>query len=165
MVTSPKKKRQGKYGHIKRGKRADLADGNTYRSGWEADMARILNLWKDNGYVNSWVYEPHSFSFMEHYNSNPLFYKPDFLVEYDKRMNKKHREFWACIGDIFEHVIPGGRVYLEVKGQMKSSDREKIRRFRRVTNNKLEVVDRHKLYLLQQEFKDEIPKWESTVRK
>jgi hypothetical protein len=66
------------YSRAKRGKRADLGD-TFFRSRWEANYARFLNLAIQRGGVRSWTYEPHTFVFLR---TEPTVrsYTPDFRV-------------------------------------------------------------------------------------
>lgn len=61
------------HGHARGGKREDL-DNIYFRSSWEANYARILNLFIEMGIVESWEFEPQIFDIG---NDN---YIPDFMV-------------------------------------------------------------------------------------
>lgn len=68
----------GGYSRGAGGRRPDL--GNTYfRSRWEANYARYLNLLLSRGDIRSWQYEPKTFVF-ERIKRGTRTYTPDFLV-------------------------------------------------------------------------------------
>jgi len=127
---------QNAYSRCKRGKRADLGD-IFFRSAWEANYARFLNLLKERGKIVEWVYEPETFVF-HGVTRGALTYTPDFLVEY-----------------------PDGRkVYHEVKGWLTSQAKTKIRRFRTFyPQHELRIIDRE-CYRIVEEVKHLIPNWE-----
>lgn len=60
------------------GKREDLG-GTYFRSAWEANWARYLNLLKKTGEIQGWEYEPDEFEF-HRIKRGSRFYKPDFKV-------------------------------------------------------------------------------------
>lgn len=66
------------YNRTAGGKRADL-DNVYFRSSWEANYARFLNLIRNNGDIDRWEYEPHVF-FFEAIKQGTRTYKPDFKV-------------------------------------------------------------------------------------
>lgn len=152
---------KAKYGNVNRGPAPDLADGYNYRSGWERDVSRFLKLLQTWGVVEGYAYEPQKFSFKEYYNSNPMFYTPDFAVKFYPRIRKDIR---LALTDIFDHIEPGKTVYWEVKGQEKGTDREKWRRFRKYGGYPLEVIKKDKLALIEVAFKPFIPTWESNLK-
>lgn len=82
----------------KGGKRADL-NNQYFRSAWESNFARILNVMKDRGEVYSWKFENREFSFPV--KRGTRFYKPDFEVIYEEG---------------------GVAKYVEVKGLMMAKD-------------------------------------------
>ena len=84
------------------GKRKDLGD-LFVRSSWEANVARYLNY---HGY--SWEYEPHIFVF-EGIKHGTTSFCPDFKVQ----------NGW-------------GHIWIEVKGQLDSQDKTRIRRFKKM---------------------------------
>ena len=97
----PSAKKSGKRTNI--GKRADL-DGLFMRSSWEANLARWLTT---SGY--SWEYEPEVFVF-DGIKHGTVSYCPDFKI----------------------HIF-GKRAYqwVEVKGQLKPSDKTRLRRMKK----------------------------------
>ncbi len=96
-----------KYGHINRGKRADLKD-IFFRSGWEANWARYLTFLQEKGEIIAWQYEPETFEF-EKIKKGNKYYTPDFRI-----INND-----------------GSVVYHEVKGYMTPQARTKLNRMRR----------------------------------
>jgi hypothetical protein len=76
-MIAEKKMRSG-YTRSRGGKRADLG-GIYFRSAWEANYARYLNLLIQDGQIKSWEYEPHTFVF-EAIKRGTRAYTPDFKV-------------------------------------------------------------------------------------
>ena len=90
---------------MRKGKRADIHYKYSFRSGTEMDFARILNL------LNlEWKYEERAFSFSE-YKRAPHVYIMDFEITSGN------------------NILSSG--FYEVKGRVKPSDREKLRRLKR----------------------------------
>lgn len=149
---------RNKYHNVKAGVREDL--GIYVRSGWEADVARFLNLLQERNMIEGWSYEPQAFSFQSlGYKRGPFTFLPDFAFRYRDKIRKEDLKFLLSI---FDEVHPGRTVYLEVKGQETGRDRSKWRRFRKHTDYPLEIVKRDKLRKIQ-ELKHDIPHWESRV--
>lgn len=122
----------------KSGRRADLG-GLYVRSSWEANFARLLNLFIKYGKVIEWKFEPEHFRF-EKIKRGTTFYTPDFRVLY--------------AGD----TAP---TYVEIKGYMDQVSRTKITRFRKYfPQHKLEVVDAKAYRALERQFGRTIPGWE-----
>lgn len=95
------------YSRAKSGRRADLAD-TYFRSAWEANYARFLNLLIARSVVTSWEYEPKTFVFETIKRGNRS-YTPDFRV-----------------------TFPDGRIeWHEVKGWMDDKSRVRIERLRK----------------------------------
>ncbi len=86
------------------GKRADL-DDRYFRSKWEANYARYLNLLAKLGKIAAWEYEPKTFLFETVKRGNRE-YTPDFRIE-----NKDGTHEWH-----------------EVKGWMDPSSATKLKR-------------------------------------
>lgn len=84
------------------GKRKDL-DNKFFRSGWEASTARYFKFKGIN-----WEYEPEVFVF-KNIKHGTVSYCPDFRIE----------------------VGPSSYKWVEIKGQLKSSDKARIRRFKK----------------------------------
>ena len=93
------------YAKINQGRRADLGD-QYFRSSWEANFARYLNLLKANGDIYDWAYEPDTFWF-EAIRRGVRSYKPDFKI-WDTEDAEPH--------------------YVEVKGWMDSKSKTKLKR-------------------------------------
>lgn len=89
------------------GKREDLG-GKFFRSSWEANVARYLNLLKSWGKIFDWEYEVDEFEFPVKRGRGKT-YRPDFKVWLTK--------------DTFE--------YWEVKGQMDSVSATKLKRMQK----------------------------------
>lgn len=90
------------------GKRTDLG-GLFLRSGWEANILRYLNYSEKNS-IRLVEYEPTTFSFIPFGKKRgAIAYTPDFKLTYHD----------------------GSYLWLEVKGQLKSEDRAKIRNFKK----------------------------------
>lgn len=131
--------RRNTYSHARRGKRADL-EGGFFRSAWEANYARYLNLIKRRGIVRSWKYEPRTFWF-KRIKRGVRSYTPDFLVT---RPN-------------------GTRYYVEIKGWMDPRSKTKIDRLRRYYPKiELCVVGRAEYRVIQENFAGAIQLWEYT---
>ena len=96
-------KASGKRTNI--GKRADL-NGLFLRSSWEANICRLLNYRE-----KKWEYEPDVFIF-KGIKQGTVSYCPDIKVY----TNKNKTDY----------------IWLEVKGQLKSSDKTRIRRFKKL---------------------------------
>lgn len=76
-----------------------------FRSAWEANYARVLNLLKQGGEIKSWEYEPKRFYF-DGIRRGTNSYLPDFFIE------------WA-----------NGKVeWHEVKGHMTQKSRTALKR-------------------------------------
>ena len=120
------------------GPRKDLG-GIFFRSGWEANYARYLNLLKRMGVVESWAFEPTTFWFY-HIKRGVRSYLPDFCVKY--KGDPKH-------------------VYVEIKGYMDARSATKIARFRRYYPElKLEVIGAKEYSSLRRKWSGAIPEWE-----
>lgn len=93
------------YSKIKAGRSADLGD-TYFRSAWERNFARYLNLLQANGDIHHWDYEPDTFWF-EAIKRGVRSYKPDFKV-------------WDSKG--------AEPYYYEVKGWMDAKSKTKLKR-------------------------------------
>ena len=89
------------------GKRKDLND-QFFRSSWEANYARYLNLLIKHGNIAKWEYEPDEYEFVKIKRGN-RYYKPDFKVFYND----------------------GTFEYHEVKGYYDRQSLTKLKRFRK----------------------------------
>lgn len=106
---------QSAFSRAKKGTREDL--GMFFRSRWEANYARFLNLLVRQGKVASWAYEAHTFVF-EAIKRGTRSYTPDFKVTY-----------------------PDGRVeWHEVKGWLDQKGRTRLERMARYYPSETVVV-------------------------
>lgn len=127
------------YSRTKSGYRDDLGADNYFRSSWEANYARHLNLLMKMKVIESWVYEPETFWFLA-IKRGVRSYRPDFLVQY---RNEK---------------LP---VYVEVKGWMDAKSKTKIARFKKYyPQHRLEVVGEKQYRALAAKWRSAIPCWE-----
>jgi hypothetical protein len=90
-----------------------------YKSKWERNFVRYLDMLKKKGTIADWDYEKERFLF-EKIKSGTRLYVPDFIVTSNE----------------------GKKEYYEVKGYMDAKSKTKIERFRRYFPNlPLEVID------------------------
>ena len=126
----------------KGGHREDLG-GMFFRSSWEANYARYLNLLVKMKVVQSWEFEPETFWFHK-IKRGVRSYLLDFKVFYT--------------GD----TKPS---YVEIKGWMDKKSRTKIARFKKYyPQHRLEVVGAKEYYSLQRKWSSAIPNWEHPVK-
>lgn len=126
------------HSRAKQGKREDLGDIH-FRSSWEANYARFLNLLIKMKVVEWWQYEPRTFWF-EGYKRGVMSYRPDFLVKYRS------------------DVKP---VWVEVKGWEVPKDRVKWKRFaKQYPGEKLEIVGAKAYRAIASKWASAIPHWE-----
>ncbi len=125
----------------KGGYRADL--GRIYfRSGWEANYARYLNLLIKFGAVEKWDFEPETFWFAG-IKRGAVSYKPDFRIKYK--------------GDA---VLE----YVEIKGYVIPKDRTKWKRMKKYHPHiKLVVIGAKQYNALRKKWASAIPFWEGTT--
>lgn len=125
------------YSRCRGGKRVDLGE-SYFRSRWEANYARFLNLLIERGSVSSWEYEPDTFVF-EGIKRGCMTYTPDFKV-----------------------VFPDGVVeYHEVKGWMDKRSKTKLRRMGKYHPTVSVVVIGEKSYRdLERKWSSAIDNWE-----
>lgn len=87
---------------------ADDIPGGRYRSAWERNVARVLQFMVQAGTLKEWTYEPRRYEFPQ-IKRGCIDYLPDFEI-----------------------TEPDGTVRLvEVKGQLDSRSRTKLKRFMR----------------------------------
>ncbi len=126
----------------KGGHRADLG-GQYFRSAWEANYARYLNLLIKLGAVESWEFEPETFWFHE-IKRGVRSYLLDFKVKY-KNESKP--------------------VYVEVKGWMDVKSKTKISRFQKYyPEHRLEIVDAKAYRTIERKWSSVIPEWERRLQ-
>lgn len=127
------------YSRCRSGRRADLGD-MFFRSSWEANYARYLNLLLSMGVVAEWAYEPQKFRF-EGIKSGTTNYTPDFRVVYK--------------GDTTPEFV-------ELKGFTTPKDRTKWRRMKKYHPGiRLTVITSKEYYALARKWSSSIPNWES----
>lgn len=92
MINGPDKKR----GNWKAGWREVGGKRNYYRSLWEANYARYLQMLKEHGQIKEWQHEPKTFWF-EKIMRGVRSYKPDFLVTLQNGLQEWHEvKGWLC---------------------------------------------------------------------
>ena len=108
-----------------------------FRSAWEANIARYLNLKVKNKTIKRWSYEPKRFEFPIKRGTNS--YLPDFLV-----INTDDSAEWW-----------------EVKGFWTSKGKVAVSRFKKdFPKEKLKIIDKGVYKDIERIFSYEIPKWE-----
>jgi hypothetical protein len=128
----------GAYSRAASGYRDDLP-GIFFRSSWEPNYARYLNLLVKLGLVVEWAYEPETFWFSE-IKRGVRSYKPDFRVLYKNA---------------------SAPVYVEVKGWMDSKSKTKISRFRKYyPQHTLEIVGKREYLTIKNKWRASLPLWE-----
>ncbi|MDI3563537.1 DUF1064 domain-containing protein [Bradyrhizobium sp. Arg816] len=129
-----------RYSRSKSGYRSDLG-AIFFRSAWEANYARYLNLMIKLGVVQSWEFEPETFWF-EKIKRGVRSYLPDFKVYYT--------------GD----DVP---TFIEVKGWMDAKSKTKIKRFKKYyPQHRIEIVGSVEYRTITAQWASSIPNWEST---
>ena len=125
------------------GKREDLGD-IYFRSSWEANYARYLNLLMKIGVVEEWEFEPTTFWF-DGVRRGVVSYRPDFRVKYK--------------GDVTPE-------YVEVKGWETAKDRTKWRRMKKYHPEiKLVIVGAKEYYAIRNKWSGSISTWETAPKK
>jgi hypothetical protein len=128
------------YSRCRRGRRADLGE-MFFRSGWEANYARILNLLKEENEIYHWVFEPNTLPFPV--DSRPFSYTPDFMV-------------WRS--DDRDHCYVE---YVEIKGQMDDLSKLKHSHMEQFYPNvKIRIIEEKEYRNLEMAFSPRIEKWE-----
>lgn len=154
---------RSRYAHVRKGPARELADGHSYSSGWERDVARFFALLVRWGVLEGYDYEPMEFSFQGlGYKRGPFTYRPDFAIRFAPRIERK--DVLECVKDILPDAREGATLWVEVKGQETSSDRSKWRRFRSITKNTLNVIKRREMKAIETVFSPFIEGWESRIR-
>lgn len=127
------------YTRSKGGRRDDLGE-IYFRSSWEANYARYLNLLIKLGAITSWEYEPLTFWF-DGVRRGTNSYRPDFRIH---------------------HKNDDRPEYIEIKGWVTPKDRTKWRRMKKYHPTiKLTVVAEKEYRALQRKWSSAIPAWES----
>lgn len=128
------------YSRCHHGRREDLGN-QFFRSRWEANYARFLNLLKSQGEIAGWEYEPDTFWF-EKIRRGVRSYTPDFKV-----------------------TAKDGCYYVEVKGWMDPKSKTKIKRMAKYHPDiDLRVVDAKAYQEIARKMGRAIPGWESDER-
>jgi hypothetical protein len=126
------------YTRCKGGYREDLGD-IYFRSSWEANYARYLNLLWKMKVIEKWEYEPETFWFLN-IRRGVRSYRPDFLVQYKGEAQP---------------------VYVEVKGWMDAKSKTKIARFKKYyPQHRLETVGLKEYNGIKAKWGSAIPMWE-----
>lgn len=124
-------------GNAKGGKRPDL-NNQYFRSRWEANYARYLNVLIQQGSVIKWEFEPETFYF-EGIKRGTVSYTPDFKVLYK-----------------------GGReCFIEIKGYMSPKSTTRMKRMKKYYPHIIvELIDSKKYLSLHRQLKHIVPNWE-----
>jgi hypothetical protein len=118
------------------GRRKDLGD-IYFRSKWEANYARYLNLLKRSGEIKEWLFEPKRFDFPIKRGTNS--YLPDFFVHYKNNLSEYH----------------------EIKGILDSVSLTKIRRMNKYYPDiKIVIIGKEEYEKIEKEFSKKIKTWE-----
>lgn len=126
------------YCNTKSGKRKDL-DNTFFRSAWEANFARYLNILIKNGDIVKWEYEPDRFQF-DGIKSGTRSYMPDFKV------------YGADGSEPY---------YIEVKGWMDSKSKTKLKRMAKYYPSvKIIVFGKTEYESLRKNLSKVLPNWE-----
>ncbi len=124
------------YSRCSGGRRNDLG-GMFFRSGWEANYARILNLLKEKNEIYHWEFEPDTFKFPV--DARPFSYTPDFKV-------------WCNDVDYY---------YVEIKGRMDEMSKLKLSFIEKFHPDvPILIIDPKAYKKLQEEFSSRIANWE-----
>ena len=131
------------YQHIKAGVRPDIHPTIRFRSSWEANVARHLNILVESHVIQGWDHEPQTFWF-DKIQRGTRSYLPDFRIT----------------------RLDGTQYYLEVKGRMDPKSATKIKRMRIYHPNiELVVWDSKTYKTLEKEASASIPGWEHPAKK
>jgi len=128
--------RQG-YTRSRGGRRDDLG-GIYFRSAWEANYARYLNLLMAKGEILGWAFEPKTFTF-ERIKRGTRAYTPDFRID----------------------LAGGGHEWHEVKGWMDAKSKTRLARMARYfPDERVVVVDAKWFKAANKTLAGLIPGWE-----
>lgn len=109
-----------------------------FRSSWEANYARILELLKQENKIHNWEHEPDTYWF-EHIARGARSYTPDFKI-------------WVNDKEFF---------YVEIKGWMDQTSKTKLERFGRYyPEYYLELIESDGIKKLKKEYKSLVDVWE-----
>lgn len=127
------------YSRTKSGKRDDL-DGQFFRSSWEANYARYLNLLQETGEIAGWEYEPDTFRFPG-VERGCITYTPDFKV--------------------FDH--DGGHEYHEVKGWLDAKSKTRLKRMaKHFSEEALHLIGEKQYREIERKVGSGLEGWESS---
>jgi hypothetical protein len=123
-------------GAARGGKREDL-NNRYFRSAWEANYARYLNLLIKTGQLTSWGFEERTFQFPV--KRGGRLYTPDFRL-----------------------TFPNGRIeYHEIKGYMSPRDATKIKRLKKYYPEiTLVLIEQDQYHAITRQIAALIPEWE-----
>lgn len=126
------------YSSCKHGRRDDIGDMH-FRSSWEANYARYLNLLIRQKIITAWEYEAETFWF-EAIRRGTRSYTPDFRI-----------------------TEPSGSIYfVEVKGWMDAKSKTKLKRMKKYYPAvEIRVVDQKAYREISRKLGGAIPGWES----
>lgn len=126
------------FSRCRGGKRPDLGD-QYFRSRWEANIARYLNLLMASGEICRWEYEPDTFWFHK-IKRGTRSYTPDFKV-----WEKKDSEPY----------------YIEVKGWMTKQSKTRLDRMKRYYPGvRIDLIEQSRYRQIMRTAKALIPEWE-----
>ncbi len=133
--------------NAKGGKRPDL-DNRYFRSAWEANYARVLNLLVKQGEIQGWEYETKTFEFKK-IERGTRFYTPDFKVITECPRCKGRGYFDSsdknyALGEPCEYCNGTGSAYEwhEVKGYMDAKSKTQLKRMAKYyPNEKIRIID------------------------
>lgn len=129
-----------RYSRTKKGRRPDLGE-TCFRSGWEANYARYLNLLMANGEIQAWDYEPDVFRFADG-TLGVRSYRPDFRIG----------------------VQSGDTHYVEVKGWMDAASALRLQRMAlEFPAVDLRLVDQNAYRAIAREVRHLLPNWEGAA--
>ena len=127
MPKTRTKKRKLDYSKIQRPTRKVGGKTYTFRSRWEYNVAKWLQMRLENGEIEKWEFEPKAFC-LKRSNGQTVGYLPDFRV-----------------------IGLGETYYIEVKGRMTDEDEEKIELFREQFG-RLDLIDETEYQILRWRF-------------
>lgn len=130
------------YSNRKQGRRADLGD-QYFRSSWEANYARYLNMLRRAGEITRWEYEAETFWF-EKIRRGVRSFTPDFKI-----------------------TRPDGSVYfVEVKGWMDARSQTKLKRMKKYHPKvELVLVGQTEYEAINRACRNSVPNWEPDFRR
>lgn len=125
------------FSRCRRGRREDLGS-YFFRSSWEANYARYLNLLREQGKIEKWEYEVDTFVFHGEVRG-AITYLPDFKVWFTAEKYEYH----------------------EVKGWMDGKSKTKLKRMaKHYPNEVVKVVGEAEYHLIEKTYSYLIPLWE-----